>query len=377
MGLDSVRPRSLTLVCFRHSQGFPSFIPASPPIMSTKDETVTHDVRAPGSGTRPSKKRRCGAHCKKFWWAYLIAFCCIVVLVVCLVIFVGVPNITQDKIDAAKLDIQGVNILETEPGSFLMEVNSTITTDGSIHADVDGFVGQMYLEDPEGHKPFASLEFPPTTAAKNQEVNVSQQVNIADMDAFRTFNIWFVNNETLKITIDGKTKVKPSGLDRKYDVDFKKTLEVKGLNLFRGTEVIEETARLELEDDDEGKNFYGEADIPNPSHFTLDIGNVSFTNFVDDQEVGTLYIDNLFLVPGNNRVNISAHMEQTRIIPFHLQGENVTNHGEDLGYFAAGLGSNNQTVEIDIKTIVQNNLNTTIQCGSSSGGGSDDEEEDN
>merc|ERR1711977_661330 len=92
-----------------------------------------------------------------------------------------------------------------------------------------------------------------------------------------------------------------------------------------------------------------------------------------------------------NRVNISAHMEQIRIItllrsdkycedgimPFHLQGENVTNHGEDLGYFAAGLGSNNQTVEIDIKTIVQNNLNTTIQCGSSSGGGSDDEEEDN
>lgn len=189
-------------------------------------------------------------------------------------IFVGVPNIAQDKIDAAKLDIQGVNILETEPDSFLMEVNSTITTDGSIHADVDGFVGQMYLEDLEGHKPFASLEFPPTTAAKNQEVNVSQQVNIADMDAFRTFNIWFVNNETLKITIDGKTKVKPSGLDRKYDVDFKKTLEVKGLNLFRGTEVIEETARLELEDDDEGKNFYGEADIPNPSHFTLDI--VSF-----------------------------------------------------------------------------------------------------
>merc|ERR1712000_630808 len=92
-----VRPRSLTLVCFRHSQGFPSFILASPPIMSTKDETVTHDVRAPGSGTRPSKKRRCGAHCKKFWWAYLIAFCCIVVLVVCLVIFVGVPNIAQDK----------------------------------------------------------------------------------------------------------------------------------------------------------------------------------------------------------------------------------------------------------------------------------------
>lgn len=118
-------------------------------------------------------------------------------------------------------------------------------------------------------------------------------------------------------------------------------------------------------------------------------GNVSFTNFVDDQEVGTLYIDNLLLVPGNNRVNISAHMEQIRIItllrsdkycedgimPFQLQGENVTNHGEDIEYFAAGLASNNQTVEIDIKTIVLNNLNTTITCGSSSGGDDEDEED--
>lgn len=34
---------------------------------------------------RPSKKRKCTAHCKRFWWAYLIAFCCVVVLVVCLV----------------------------------------------------------------------------------------------------------------------------------------------------------------------------------------------------------------------------------------------------------------------------------------------------
>lgn len=31
-----------------------------------------------------TKKRKCAQHCKRFWWAYLIAFICIVVLVVCL-----------------------------------------------------------------------------------------------------------------------------------------------------------------------------------------------------------------------------------------------------------------------------------------------------
>ena len=40
-----------------------------------------HEVRA----VKPTKKRRCMAHCKRFWWIYLIVFICIVVLVVCLV----------------------------------------------------------------------------------------------------------------------------------------------------------------------------------------------------------------------------------------------------------------------------------------------------
>lgn len=34
---------------------------------------------------RPTKKRRCMAHCKRFWWIYLLALICIVVLVTCLV----------------------------------------------------------------------------------------------------------------------------------------------------------------------------------------------------------------------------------------------------------------------------------------------------
>lgn len=31
------------------------------------------------------KKRACADHCKRFWWLHLLIFCCIIVLVVCLV----------------------------------------------------------------------------------------------------------------------------------------------------------------------------------------------------------------------------------------------------------------------------------------------------
>ena len=154
-----------------------------------------------------------------------------------------------------------------------MEINSTITTDGSIKANIDGFEGVMYLEDLEPHTPFVTINFPATNGDKHQTVNVSQEVNITDMDAFTTFNVWFANNETLRITVEGKTKVKPSGLSRKYGVTFKKTLEVKGLDLFSGTRVVEDDSHIDslVPKKSPEPNFVGIAEIPNHSLFTLDI----------------------------------------------------------------------------------------------------------
>ncbi|KAL6403186.1 hypothetical protein AUP68_12522 [Ilyonectria robusta] len=295
--------------------------------------------------------------------------------------------------NAAHLEIQGVNILQTESNAYHMEINSTIKTDGSIKANIDAFEGEMYLEDYEPHTAFATLLFPKTNANKHQVVNVSQEIKITDMTAFTRFNVWFHNNETVRITINGRTKVKPHGLDRKYGVTFKKTLTINGLNNFNGTEVTD--GHISLENDDNGRNFNGTANIPNNSVFTLDIvscprnndsclifcspplqGNVSFTNFVGDENVGTLYIQDLLLKPGDNVLNITATMDQlailsavrkkpycnTGILPFKLLGKSVVNNGDDLSYFAAALASTNQTVNIDIGSIIKNDLGTTVKC---------------
>lgn len=171
----------------------------------------------------------------------------------------------------AKLEIQGVNILETEPDNYQMQINSTITTDGKIHANIDPFEGDMYLEDWPPHVPFARVQFPKTNANKHQVVNVSQHIEITDMQEFTRFNVWFHNNETVRVTINGRTKVKPRGLTRKYGVDFKKTVELKGLNHFDGTEVTD--GHISLDSGRNGRNFNGTANIPNASVFTLD--NVS------------------------------------------------------------------------------------------------------
>lgn len=184
-------------------------------------------------------------------------------------IFVVVPKVAQSKVNAADLEVQGVNVLDAKPDSYTMEINSTITTDGAVKADIDSFEGKMSLQDVPNAPAFAILQFPQTTANKHQTVNISQTVQITDMEAFKQFNIAFFQNETLRVRIAGKTSLQPAGLARKYDVDFVKILDLAGLNVLKGTKVTDGTVDLAAS---KGKpNFMGTAEITNPSHFTLDI----------------------------------------------------------------------------------------------------------
>jgi hypothetical protein len=330
------------------------------------------------TAVKPKKSKTCMRHCKRFWWVYLIAFIAIVVLVVCLIIFVAVPKIAQHKIDDAELDIQGIHVINTKSEEYLIEINSTITTDGKIKANIDDFEGVLYLEDLEGHTPFVTINFPRTTGAKHQTVNVSQEIKITDMDAFTAFTTWFTNNETLRITVDGDTRVKPSGLSRKYGVDFKHTVELKGLHLFEGTRVLEKESHISLTPDEDGRNFHGITEIPNRSVFTLDIGNVTFIAFIDGEEVGELFIHDLVLHPGNNRLDLVGEMQQATIIDkvtsdkyckdgiidFQLLGKSVVKDGQSLSYFADALASANQTIPINIGQIIKQDLGSSLGCKS-------------
>lgn len=333
--------------------------------MASDKEIVTQSELA------PAKKRGCANHCKRFWWAYLAAFIVIVVLVVVLIIFVGVPKIAQKKLDDAELTIESIIISQTEPNQYNMAVNSTIRSDGKTHATIAPFTGVMYLEDLEAHTPFASVEFPETTSEKLQVVNVSQIVEITNMEAFTTFNTWLLANETLRMTIEGDTSVKVKGIAKNYGVTFKKTVDLKGLNGFAGLEVTDANINITATE----KNFRGSVDIPNASILTIEIGNATFVNMLDGEDIGTVYMDNLVLNPGINNVSIYADVKQAPvleamtsgpncddgIIPFQMKGKNVTSNGQELDYFSGALRALTQTVNIPLReAFARNNLN--LKC---------------
>lgn len=325
-------------------------------------------------------KRREGRlkrHCRRFWWLHLLIFIIIAVVAVLLIIFVAIPKIAQQKINEAQLTIQGITVTQTQSDNYTMSINSTITSDGSVHATIDAFTGQMYLEDLQPHTPFAAVNFPQTTSDALVIVNITNQFTpVTDLDAFTVFNTWLLTNDSLRVTVTGNTNVHISGISKAYGVTFTKTVTMPGLRGFEGTNVTQ--GNISLTPDADGNNFRGFVTIPNYSLINFEIGNASFHNYLLGQEIGTAYVDNIFLVAGGlNNFSMRANITQTPVItalgeqpyctnggvlPFQLRGKNVTNNGQFLSYYANALASNNQTVDMGIGADLKQDLNITIPC---------------
>ncbi|KAK7731035.1 hypothetical protein SLS53_008906 [Cytospora paraplurivora] len=321
--------------------------------MSDKEAAVFDQRESHGRTTRGQKAKR---HCVRWW------------------IFVGIPRIAQSRVNAAELTIQGIALSQTQADNFTLSINSTLKADSSIGAVFDPFDAVMYLEDWAPQTPYARVRFPRTTSAAETVVNITQFTEILDQNAFAVFNTWFLLNETLNLSVEGDTHVKVSGISKKFPVHFKKTVNMPGLSNLNGTTVPE--SRVSLTADAQGDNFFGTVTIPNRSLIGFEMGNVSFINYMLGEEtVGTVYIDNMKLAPGLNNYSMRANITQSPVLdaiqqkpycesgvlPFQLQGLNVTNHGQYLPYYAVALGSTNQSVDIDVGAALSA-LGVTVQC---------------
>ena len=138
----------------------------------------------------------------------------------------------QDKLDDAELNLDSIIMTNSRAQNFTMSINTEIKSSGGIKARIEPFEGVMYLEDLPEHHPFATVSFPETHNEKSQIVNITQFTMIEDMDAFTTFNTWLLQNETLKVTVEGKTKIHVNGINKGYGVTFKKTIDMPGKQPF-------------------------------------------------------------------------------------------------------------------------------------------------
>ncbi|KAI1142809.1 hypothetical protein F5Y05DRAFT_366259 [Hypoxylon sp. FL0543] len=329
--------------------------------------TVENAAHRKVTGSKSSK-----GHCRRFWWVYVAILVIAVVIVVPCILLVAVPRMAQQKLDEATLTIDGIVITHVQANSLNMAINSTITTDGSTHATIDGFEGTMYLADVEPPLAIAKINFPETTSDALQTVNVSQEIPISDQAVFTTFNEHLMQQETVKVMVKGDTHIHVSGISRAYGVTFSKIVSLQGLNKFKGLNVANPHVSIA-----QTNNFNATTHIPNPSVLTLDVGNTTFRTYFNQSEIGTSYIRNMALHPGSNEFFIWADINQTAVLnglthrpwcerngtlTIELAGKDVTNNGQPIPYLANALAASNLSVDISIGQAVQSDIGFSLSC---------------
>ncbi|CRK26094.1 hypothetical protein BN1723_003392 [Verticillium longisporum] len=170
-------------------------------------------------------------------------------------------------------------------------------------------------------------------------------------------------------------RVEPSKVEVRYWLlDPCRGESFHGLNHFKGLAVT--SNRVNITHDDNGDNFFGWVDVPNPSVFTIEIGNASFHTYYNSSNIGTAFLDDLFLYPGINNVSMRANIStapvvramgsepscDTGIVDFQLGGRDVFNNGENLAYFGDALSASNLTVPIELATAFERDIGLTFEC---------------
>ncbi|KAK9418198.1 hypothetical protein SUNI508_08392 [Seiridium unicorne] len=326
-------------------------------------------------GTAGKSKAK-GGYCKRFWWVYLLVLIIIVVIVVPCVILVAVPKIAQQKVDKAQLKIDGVAITQSETGSFNMAINSTITTDGSAHATIAAFNGTLWLLDYDPPFAFATVSFPETPSNALVLVNISQPVTIDHASELTIFNQYLLTRESVNVRVEGDTTVRVSGIARNYPITFSKDVEFTGFNSFNGISVTNPHVSLA-----NASNFNATSTIPNPTTWTVEVGNASFYTFFNGSDIGNTNITNMVLYPGDNNFTVRGDIAQTAIIealqqepycqnggvlPIQLSGNTVVNNDQPIPWLANALASFNISLTIDIGSAVKNDIGLSLPCAAAS-----------
>jgi len=341
----------------------------------TSSNKEMHGAEIETTNGRPRRERRggCLGFLRRWWWLLLIIFIIVVLVVILPVMLVAVPNIIRNKVNGSTLTVDSIAITNTQTNSVRLAFNATISTSGSIHGTVDSFNASLYLTDKQPQVPFAFIEMPSVRSGSNVPVNVSQDFQIYNTQAYADYNTWYLLNESFRMTVEGDTTVHVSGL-RAVSTHFQKVVTLTGLNGFKGLNVTQSSVSLEA--DAQGDNFHGYLTVPNPSVLTLDIGNATFTTLLNNSNIGTTHIDNMFLLPGNNNFSIRANISQspvigavtqqpycqTGILPLDFLGSSVVNNGQELPYFEAGFRLNRETVTVPVGEDLHVGLGFNLSC---------------
>ncbi|KAF3919498.1 hypothetical protein ABW20_dc0100710 [Dactylellina cionopaga] len=246
-------------------------------------------------------------HFKGNWVIYVLIFIILNIGFVLGLIYGIIPVIAQNSINGAVVKVNGIAIREPENRSIKMDMNSTVLAQVPVSARFNAQKFQMYLPQDKNQTVFMELDIGALNVQNTMAINVTNaNTPIMNPEIFQGFSKQILMNETLTLGIKSKPTLKVAGI-LPVGVTFQKTVELKGFAGLKGINItnpkILDTA---MED---GTNMIADAVIPNPSSFTMQIGDLTADIAASGIALGFSVIKNLTLYPGNNPVIIYNHID--------------------------------------------------------------------
>ncbi|WEW58791.1 hypothetical protein PRK78_004259 [Emydomyces testavorans] len=308
------------------------------------------------------RRRPCAAHCKRFWWAHLIIFIIVVLVIALPLIFVGYPNIAQRDVNRSTLNITKMEITDPGPDSFHIKLAQVIGSKSKFHPTLDPFNADVSLRG--SSEPFLKLNVPAVKAVDGAASEIDQDVTIPQGDAFTQYSLAVMKQETVEMIIYGKTKLKEGSLP-KTTVTYNKTASMKGLNGLKGFNVT--TFKLVSPAESDGTNMRGNVFIPNPSVMSLTMGNLTLNLSVDGKSIGQSHMNDVVIRPGDNNIEMTSKIDQTQVIgflsgqnapykngilPVEIVGDSATYNGKELPYYSKALQSNKLHIDLNVGAVL-------------------------
>lgn len=135
------------------------------------------------------------------------------------------PKIAQSQVNDSTLNVTSMVIADPTPNSFHLTQTQVIGSHSSYHPKIYSFLASVSLLG-SAHA-FASVQVPEVQSKDGAEVNVDQDVDLSNADAFGDFAQAVMLNEEVEMNIYGRPGLKEGGLP-KTTVTYNKTVTMKG-----------------------------------------------------------------------------------------------------------------------------------------------------
>ncbi|KAE8134451.1 hypothetical protein BDV38DRAFT_273617 [Aspergillus pseudotamarii] len=307
---------------------------------------------------KPTLFQRWKAHMKKWWWLYLIGLGCIVLVTVLPLVYVGVPNIANDRINKYKFDFDGLSITNPTPNSFHVRQSQQFHVGmGSGH--LSEFDASIYYSGSDTS--FAVLPFPRIDFGNDAYLDIDQDLDLSCVSCFSKLAEDAVRNEEISVLITGKPSLKVQALPTAH-LDIHKTVTLpefmKRDDAFNVTKLDLLNPRM-----NDGYNVNATIVFNTPAAISVELGTVSFNLTIDDSELGYIDIPDLTLRNGTSTAVVLGDLDIQLLIrkglwessnsnygkvTIGIHGNRSVYNGEEIPYFTAAVKAISASTTVDL-----------------------------